>query len=246
MRVKKNNDHLSEDLKSSAHKVGKLYPVLEDFYGNIIDGQHRLRVDKDWPKIRLENVKTEKDNIIIRLIGNACRRSVPAKEKTEMLNKLGSILLKEGLKPGEIAEKIAETTGMSYRWVVKYLPEKYKDPTQSRKRSTGSSDAHHATGFLAEIMEPPKKKKGLKISKYGNTNFVLLMLDKSFYSEFENDCLKLEVPPEYCVMKSLEEHHKKVRRAITLKNAHIHTYKIEPDVNSSPLIVKPLSITSSR
>jgi len=117
----------------------------------------------------------------------------------------------------EIAEKIAEDTGMSYRWVVKYLPEKYKDPTQSRRRSHASSDAHHATGLLAEVLEPPKRKDCLKINKYGNTEFVLLMLDKTFYSEFEKDCLELKMPPEYCVMKTLEEHHKKIRRAITLK-----------------------------
>jgi len=214
---RKNAEHLLEDFKSSAEKVGKLYPILEDFYGNIIDGEHRLEADEDWPKIRLEKVKTERERIIVRLIGNACRRSVPAQEKTEMLDKLGCILLEEGLKLGEIAEKIAEDTGMSYRWVVKYLPDKYKDPRQSQRRSHASSDAHHATGLLAEVLEPPKRKDALKISKYGNTDFVLLMLDKTFYSEFEKDCLELEMPPEYCVMKTLEEHHKKIRRAITLK-----------------------------
>lgn len=221
MAKKKNSEHQIEDYKSSAQKVGKLYPVLEDFYGNIIDGQHRLEADEDWPRIRLESIKTEKDRIIVRLIGNACRRSVPAQEKTDMLDKLGSILLKEGLKPGEIAEKIAEDTGMSYRWVVKYLPEKYKDFTQSQRRIRESSDAHHATGLLAEVLKPPKRRDGLKINKYGNTEFVLLMLDKSFYSEFEKDCLELEMPPEYCVMKTLEEHHQKVRRALTLKE---HTF----------------------
>ena len=217
MAKKKNSEHQIEDYKSSAQKVGKLYPVLEDFYGNVIDGQHRLEADEDWPKIRLENVKTEKQRILLRLIGNVCRRTVPAQEKTDMLDKLGSILVEEGFKLGEIAEKMAEETGMSYRWVVKYLPEKYKDSTQSQRRHHESSDAHHATGLLAEVLEPPKRRDSLKINKYGNTEFVLLMLDKSFYSEFEKDCLELEIPPEYCVMKTLEEHHKKVRRAITLK-----------------------------
>lgn len=217
MGRKENPEHQIEDFKSSAQKVGKLYPVLEDFYGNVIDGQHRLEADEDWPKIRLQSVKTEKERVIVRLIGNACRRTVPAQEKTEMLDTLGSILLKEGLKPGEIAEKIAEDTGMSYRWVVKYLPGKYKDPVQSRRRSHVSLDAHDATGLLAEVLEPPKRKDCLKINKYGNTEFVLLMLDKSFYSMLEKDCLELEIPPEYCIMKTLEEHHKKVRRAIRLK-----------------------------
>jgi len=213
----KNAKHLVEEFRSSAENVGKLYPVLEDSHGNVIDGQHRLEADEDWPKIRLENVKTEKERVIIRLIGNVCRRSVPAQEKTDMLDKIGSILVEEGFKPGEIAEKITEDTGMSYRWVVKYLPDKYKDPVQSGRRSHANPDAHHATEFLAKVLEPPKRKDALKISKYRNSDFVLLMLDRSFYSEFEKDCLELEMPPEYCVMKSLEEHDEKVRRAIRLR-----------------------------
>jgi len=196
----KNAKHLVEEFRSSAENVGKLYPVLEDSHGNVIDGQHRLEAD-----------------VIIRLIGNVCRRSVPAQEKTDMLDKIGSILVEEGFKPGEIAEKITEDTGMSYRWVVKYLPDKYKDPVQSGRRSHANPDAHHATEFLAKVLEPPKRKDALKISKYRNSDFVLLMLDRSFYSEFEKDCLELEMPPEYCVMKSLEEHDEKVRRAIRLR-----------------------------
>lgn len=143
---------LVENLKSSILKVGRLYPVLEDYYGNIIDGQHRLKADKGWPRIRLENVKTERDRIIVRLISNACRRSVSAKEKTEMLDKLGEIMLEEGVKPGEISKKIAEETGMSYRWVMKYLPEKYKDKSQSEK---ASSAARCAARFLDKLLKPP-------------------------------------------------------------------------------------------
>jgi len=35
---------------------------------------------------------------------------------------VGEIYLKDGVEPGKIAYKIAEKTGMSHRWVVKYLP----------------------------------------------------------------------------------------------------------------------------
>jgi len=45
-----------------------LYPVLLDRHGNIIDGMHRLKADKNWPKIRLENIETEEQRLIARLI----------------------------------------------------------------------------------------------------------------------------------------------------------------------------------
>ena len=46
-------------LKASSERVGRLYPILLDKHGNVIDGRHRLEADEKWPKIRLENVETE-------------------------------------------------------------------------------------------------------------------------------------------------------------------------------------------
>ena len=60
---------------------------------------------------------------------------------------------------------------MSYRWVVKYLPEKYKDLTQSQRRSRSNSVARSASEFLAKVRGHPKRKDASKISKYGNTEF---------------------------------------------------------------------------
>jgi ParB-like chromosome segregation protein Spo0J len=102
-------------LKVSGERAGRLYPVLLDRHGNVIDGMHRLTADKNWPKITIENIETEEQRLITRLISNVCRRNVPAKEKTEMLEKLGEIYQKEGVKPGNIAQKIAEETGMTCR-----------------------------------------------------------------------------------------------------------------------------------
>jgi ParB-like chromosome segregation protein Spo0J len=55
-------------LKFSSKNVGRLYPVLIDKQGNVIDGMHRLKADKNWPKIKLENVETEEQRLITRLI----------------------------------------------------------------------------------------------------------------------------------------------------------------------------------
>ena len=78
-------------LKSSFERAGSLYPVLLDRHGNVIDGMHRLTADKKWPKITIENIETEEQRLIARIISNACRRHIPAKEKMEMLGRLGEI-----------------------------------------------------------------------------------------------------------------------------------------------------------
>jgi hypothetical protein len=44
--------------------------VLLGKYGNVIDGKHRLAVDENWPKMKVEHVETDKQLLIARLIGN--------------------------------------------------------------------------------------------------------------------------------------------------------------------------------
>jgi hypothetical protein len=56
--------------------------------------------------MRLEHVETEGDRLIARLICNVCRRNVSATEKSEILQELGEIHVKAGVKPGtELARK---------------------------------------------------------------------------------------------------------------------------------------------
>jgi len=193
-------------LKVSSGRVGRLYPVLLDRHGNVIDGQHRLVADKRWPKITLENVETEEQRLIARLISNACRRHVPAEEKTEMLARLGEIYLKEGVEHGKIAYKIAEKTGMSYRWVAKYLPDKYKESSQSERRAgsvarraTGEDPKRRAISF--ELKEPPKGAVAIKA--YGNTNFVNIMPEKQFYKQLEETAERLETKPDVLIYNAL-------------------------------------------
>lgn len=68
-----------------------------DYDGNIIDGEHRFGVDMKWRKVRLEDIRTEKERIIARTVSNTIRRSMPSKEKTELLERLGQIYLNEGI-----------------------------------------------------------------------------------------------------------------------------------------------------
>jgi len=117
----------SADLALSCRHVGRLYPVLLDKQGNVIDGQHRLAVDENWPRVRLEHINSKKELLLARLVSNVCRRRVPDGEKIKMLKELGQIHLEEGEAPGKIARLIAEETGMSYRWVMRFLPDSLKE-----------------------------------------------------------------------------------------------------------------------
>lgn len=215
-------------LASSSKHAGRLYPVLVDKYGNIIDGVHRLTVDKNWPKVTVEGVETEEQLLIARLISNVCRRNVPAKEKTEMLGRLGEIYRKEGIKPGEIAYKIAEKTGMSYQWIMKYLPEKFKDPSQSNRAKSAlrrrAGDPSVQT-LLNELLTPPRKNRLLKVKKYLNAPFVNVMVEKSFYEEFENISQELGVPTEISILKALEDYHEKMKKALAIKEMEEKTDK---------------------
>jgi hypothetical protein len=194
------------ELKSSSKRVGQLYPVLLDYHGNIIDGEHRYGVDEGWKTMRLKHIRTEKDRLIARIISNTVRRTVPSREKTELLAKLGEIYLNEGVEPGSIAYKIAEETGMSYTWVAKYLPEKFKESLQSERRSgsvtrcvTGKDPKRRVISF--ELEEPPKGAVAIKA--YGNTNFVNIMLEKQFYKQLEEKAKRLETTPDKLIYNAI-------------------------------------------
>jgi hypothetical protein len=202
-------------LKVSSERAGRLYPVLLDKHGNVIDGLHRLSADEKWPKVTVEGVETEEQRLIARLVSNVCRRNVPAKEKREMLGRLGEIYLNEGVKQGKIAYKIAEKTGMSYTWVMKYLPEKFKDGAQSERatsatRRVAGKDAERLEGskVIVEFMDPPKEKI-LTIQKYANTHFVNVIVEKPFYTQLERMAEKLGTTPEVLIsnilLKGLKE-----------------------------------------
>lgn len=194
---------MSFELKSSSKAIGQLYPVLLDYHGNIIDGEHRYSVDKGWKTMRLEHIRTEKDRLII---SNIIRRSVPRREKTELLAELGEIYLNEGVEIGRIAYKIEEETGMSYPWVAKYLPHKFKDCVQSERRLTRlygvepkKDPKRRAISF--ELEEPPKGAVAIKT--YGNTNFVNIILEKQFYEQLEETARKLETTPDKLIYNAI-------------------------------------------
>jgi hypothetical protein len=190
-------DEIDSGLRLSSKRVGRLYPVLLDKHGNVIDGKHRLAADANWPKMRLDHVESEEDRLIARLICNVCRRSVSAEEKSEILQELGGLHVKAGLKSGaELASKISEETGMSYRWVMKYLPDNFKERpgvggpspifnlTNVKEKLYEGKVACRATLRLDVLLAEPAERV-LTVKKYANTDFVNVVLQRRFYANVE-------------------------------------------------------------
>ncbi len=189
----------SQELKASSERIGQLYPILVDYYGNIIDGEHRFGADQNWRKVRLENIKTEEYRLIARIISNSLRRKVSRQEKRDLLSRLGEIYLSEGIEKGAIAYRIAEKTGMSHRWVRKYLPDEFKDRLQSERASL--SNSARRCRATTKLLEP--QGEVLTIRNYANTEFVNLVVKKALYQKLEEKAKKLETTPIKLIYNAL-------------------------------------------
>lgn len=188
---------MTKELKSSSERVGQLYPILVDFYGNIIDGEHRFSANKKWMRVTLEHIKTDKDRLVARIVSNNARRTVPRKEKRELLGRLGEIYFKQGIEPGKIAYEIAEQTGMSYQWVAKYLPDDFKDSLQSARAKTALQHGTKANN----LDDLPKDTLSIRI--YANTNFVNILLRKPLYKKLEEKAKRLETTPDKLIYNAI-------------------------------------------
>lgn len=170
-----------------------MYPILVDYYGNIIDGNHRLKANKEWKKVVIQDIKTEEDLLLARISCNTLRRTVSRKEKTEILRQLGEIYQEKGISKGAITYKIARETGMSYRWVVKYLPETFKDSIQSMKRKNRYTITMERLHDSIALMSPPKDE--LKVTHYRNTNFANFTISNKLFTKIRKKAKKLNTDP---------------------------------------------------
>jgi ParB-like chromosome segregation protein Spo0J len=118
---KKLDSDLVEQLRKSKEKVGALLPVLVSAKtGRIIDGQHRIRSDKKWPVMKLN--LDEKQSLIARLSINTLRHPLEPLD----FNELAALLVKEGVRHGQVAKTISDLTGISYAVVLSNLDSGFK------------------------------------------------------------------------------------------------------------------------
>lgn len=116
------------NIKESLEEFGELEPVKEDAFGNIYDGNHRLKINPNWTRERNLKIDTPIKSELAALIVNFDRRKMTDQEFTERITKL----VKLGVKPEEIAKK----TGIHIRKIYRFLPQALKS-AKSIKISEG-------------------------------------------------------------------------------------------------------------
>lgn len=220
------------DLKESSRRIGRLNPVLLDSHGNVIDGKRRLEADISWPKIRLNEIKSKEQLIIAKLASNVCRREISAREKSGMLEELAGMYIQKGVRREKLAYEIAERTGMSYRWVMQYLPNNYKlrpglgGPVSmsylynGKKELYKSNVADSATLQIA-ISPTEVKERILSVKNYSNTGFVHIIMESRYYMKLKEIADRLNVNPETLINNTLLSVVKTYTDKVTLPSPEI-------------------------
>jgi len=126
---------LVDRLRASKLKVGPIYPVLVDKEGEVIDGEHRLAADPNWPKWKLTWVDTEELRLAIREQVNTLRRVVSFQERKKELTKLAELIKERAPDKATVVSEVAKATGFTERYVRRALPDEYKD-IKRRKHET--------------------------------------------------------------------------------------------------------------
>jgi len=108
-----------------------------------------------------------------------------------------------------------EKTGMSYRWVMKYLPDKFKERAglggpskalkldKSQEKSQKSKVVRCATEEEELLLTAPPEKKVLEVREYANTHFVNVMVEKPFYMKLKEVSEKLGTTPDVLINNAL-------------------------------------------
>ena len=122
--------------------------------------------------------------------------------------------MKEGEKPGGLAYRIAEDTGMTYRWVMKYLPERMKSrpglggPSRVDKLDKGKEEldvckVERRSTRLFESLLSGNQEKVVIVRRYVNANFVSLTIEKRLFESFEKLAGQLGVTPQTLINNAM-------------------------------------------
>lgn len=128
--TEKESEDEAEYLKPTYEKLGPLIPVFRSPDGDIIDGKHRLQIDPKWQSLEIKTLNDPVKKAMARLVVNVVRRKVPPEEKRQLLTEIAKLTK-------WTPQQIADAIGMSYDWVMKYLPKEFKDKTMAKLGAKG-------------------------------------------------------------------------------------------------------------
>jgi len=145
-----------ENMKNSYKRYGALYPVIVSEDGEIIDGYHRKKIDPNWPEIRVQVDPLKKE--ILAFVANINRREIRGTEISQRLARIKSMT-------GWTAKRIARELGRSEEWVLKYLPQKYKDPVKRKAGKRGGRPALRRKPNSSKKAQNPENSEKLTLTE---------------------------------------------------------------------------------
>ena len=86
---------------------------------------------------------------------------------------------------------------MSYQWVMKYLPDRFKHHLQSER----AKPALRRRAKISKLLDPPEEV--LSIRAYANTEFVNIMIKKPLYEKLQEKAKKLETTPDNLIYNAI-------------------------------------------
>ncbi len=146
-------------------EIGELYPVLLDAKGNLIDGFHRRKANKNWHTIKLAQIKTKADLLTARIIAN-CQRMDHSEESKKWVNELATELSKEHSELA-MSTRIQKITGMGQHWVLDRLDGRFKDLKKATKKPTGKVQPVGSTNDVGQASETtmPREPHDIRVSR---------------------------------------------------------------------------------
>jgi len=161
------DEEIVESLKGSSTKIGHLYPILVDSFGNTIDGFHRRKANPNWPTFKVEAVTDALQLAKARLIANE-RRNVPAEEKKALLNQIAKMT-------GWTPKQIAEDLGWSEQTIYRYLSTEFKNPEKIEAGKAGGQAIAQAyiESQDSALSLRPESQDSLQSVTYGKAKEIL-------------------------------------------------------------------------
>jgi len=144
-----------QDLMESIRKYGVLQPIVVRSIQNgfeVIAGDRRLRAAKQIGLVMIPatvRVVSDEDALMLQATENLHRQGLSETEKTRIVSELAKRCRLD-------AKGVAEKLGMSYPWVVKYLPSEFKNGDKAEAGKLGGlakGSSYHDESAILNIAE---------------------------------------------------------------------------------------------
>jgi ParB-like chromosome segregation protein Spo0J len=192
------DEEIVESLKGSSKKVGTLYPILVDSFGNTIDGFHRRKANPNWPTLKVDYVSDPLQLAKARLIANE-RRNVPAEEKRTLLDQIAKMT-------GWTPKQIAEDLGWSETTVYRYLSSELKKPEPKQLAEARAASSTLELGMDKTVSSATLKSQDMTVGKAKE------LLDTPAGKEVLEDAVKERLAEGAGEQMRIEEQEKEMER----------------------------------